>query len=113
MGLYDEVTLDYALPDLPLWAKGLRWQTKSLDPGMLRYRVTVGGQLRRMGDLASPECENRRIFGVNGTQVPHTGAVEIHTNSLGITDGEPEFLSYVLMFDKGVVKFATWVKVVK
>ena len=30
MGLYDEITVHVDLPNLPMWAEGVTWQTKSL-----------------------------------------------------------------------------------
>ncbi len=43
MGLYDEITCEYPLPDTA--ERGQRFQTKSLDPAMVHYTITDDGRL--------------------------------------------------------------------
>lgn len=48
MGLFDEITCDYPLPDLgedEAYIQSLTFQTKSFDPSMDHYTITKEGRL--------------------------------------------------------------------
>jgi hypothetical protein len=45
MGMYDEITVKYPLPEAPLEVQGATFQTKDLECALDRYTITEAGRL--------------------------------------------------------------------
>lgn len=116
MGMFDDLRCEYPLPDCPIDAKGLTFQTKSLDCVMDFYTITKTGELRHdvwvyesVPKSERPYPNDDGLLGVAGSLrksvispnvlVDYDGLVEFYHY---IKNGES--LDYIALFEKGHLK---------
>lgn len=80
MGMFDDLLVDYPLPQRPEWAKC--FQTKDLSCELERYTLTEDGRL---------------VDGV-GALVPYTGGVNFYTGA-----ADTQWIEYVALIKRGHV----------
>ena len=129
MGMYDEVRVEYSLPDPE--AQDLVFQTKSLDCFLDDFTVTRDGRLilhaveyeevpeEERLNYGTPEWDKGGIYQLMGSLdkvptgdigIPYEGDVEIHTCTGSREEGDFRWYEYIIRFEGGRV---SWVKRVK
>ncbi len=96
MGMFDNIKVNYPLPDADLWKVALRtqkWQTKSLECQMYTYVITAEGRLLLINS-------HRTAEGTNIDMQMHGNIV--FYDMLGTVNTPSEmWLEYTATFDNG------------
>lgn len=111
MGLFDDVKIDYPLPEPA--HNGYDYQTKDLECLMQRYTITEDGRLLQHAfHLEVVPGETRKIFGSEvsaltrvedgDVEIPHHGDVFVYTSRAGVPTPEG-WIEYRVRFTEGRV----------
>jgi hypothetical protein len=118
MGMFDELIIEYPLPDTEVQHEV--FQTKSLEQGLLQFKISSHGKLillerkwKREDDMPLPSKpgiwfgEQMFIVSPGDVEIPYHGDLFFHTRVDSNEDGSFEWYEYQARFIHGQLR---WIK---